>query len=141
MDVLFFDRIFFIFVVLVFVIFFFRMPFNRAEREGFEPSKPLSQFTRFPSVRLQPLGHLSKTTLGKIFRVFWAAKIQKIPAVINPHFFILQHQTTCSSTIVRKEIAKLQYDDKESKNPTIDSTCAVMGRLSLYGLEYWKEIM
>ena len=29
-----------------------------AERMGFEPMKE-SPFTRFPSVRLQPLGHLS----------------------------------------------------------------------------------
>ncbi len=30
-----------------------------AEREGFEPSKRIAPFTRFPSVLLQPLGHLS----------------------------------------------------------------------------------
>ena len=30
-----------------------------AEREGFEPSYRFNPITRFPSVRLQPLGHLS----------------------------------------------------------------------------------
>src|SRR6185295_2834920 len=30
-----------------------------AEREGFEPSIRISTYTRFPSVLLQPLGHLS----------------------------------------------------------------------------------
>ena len=29
------------------------------EREGFEPSIPVSQNTRFPIVRLRPLSHLS----------------------------------------------------------------------------------
>lgn len=32
---------------------------NLAEREGFEPSIPVTQYTRFPSALLQPLGHLS----------------------------------------------------------------------------------
>lgn len=31
-----------------------------AERTGFEPAIRLTPHTRFPSVRLQPLGHLSK---------------------------------------------------------------------------------
>ena len=31
-----------------------------AEREGFEPSKRVAPLTRFPSVLLQPLGHLSR---------------------------------------------------------------------------------
>lgn len=30
-----------------------------AEREGFEPSRQLTPPTRFPSVRFQPLSHLS----------------------------------------------------------------------------------
>ena len=30
-----------------------------AEREGFEPSRPVSQPTRLAGERLQPLGHLS----------------------------------------------------------------------------------
>ena len=30
-----------------------------SERVGFEPTVQLSPYTRFPSVRLQPLGHLS----------------------------------------------------------------------------------
>ncbi len=34
-----------------------------AEREGFEPSIRNSPYTRFPGVRLKPLGHLSKTFL------------------------------------------------------------------------------
>ena len=33
--------------------------FYMAEREGFEPSVKLAPYTRFPSVRLKPLGHLS----------------------------------------------------------------------------------
>ncbi len=34
--------------------------FNLAERQGFEPWIQFDPHTRFPSVRLQPLGHLSK---------------------------------------------------------------------------------
>lgn len=30
-----------------------------AEREGFEPSTPVAQCTRFPGGRLRPLSHLS----------------------------------------------------------------------------------
>jgi hypothetical protein len=37
-----------------------------AEREGFEPSKRLTPLTRFPSVRVQPLCHLSKIISYKI---------------------------------------------------------------------------
>ena len=63
-----------------------------AEREGFEPSVPLSQYTHFPGVLLQPLGHLSSflisipnisivfKILAKIFvsfTLFWRAKVQK----------------------------------------------------------------
>jgi hypothetical protein len=33
-----------------------------AEREGFEPSIRCDPYTRFPSVLLQPLGHLSAET-------------------------------------------------------------------------------
>jgi predicted extracellular nuclease len=33
---------------------------SATDREGFEPSKRFEQFTRFPGVRLQPLGHLSR---------------------------------------------------------------------------------
>ena len=36
-----------------------------AERGGFEPPKRFKTFTRFPSVRLQPLGHLSSNTQNK----------------------------------------------------------------------------
>jgi hypothetical protein len=32
-----------------------------AERQGFEPWDTISDVTHFPGVRLQPLGHLSKT--------------------------------------------------------------------------------
>jgi hypothetical protein len=35
-----------------------------AEREGFEPSIRCYPYTRFPSVRLQPLGHLSTWDAG-----------------------------------------------------------------------------
>ncbi|SPF32979.1 conserved hypothetical protein [Candidatus Desulfosporosinus infrequens] len=31
-----------------------------AEREGFEPSTPVAQCTRFPGGRLRPLSHLSE---------------------------------------------------------------------------------
>src|SRR5690606_3477210 len=40
-----------------------------AEREGFEPSIRCYTYTRFPSVRLQPLGHLSATWI----RGFWGS--------------------------------------------------------------------
>ena len=36
--------------------------FFMAERKGFEPSKRIAPFTRFPSVLLRPLGHLSTHT-------------------------------------------------------------------------------
>ena len=35
---------------------------GEAEREGFEPSVPGKEYTRFPSVHLRPLGHLSGMT-------------------------------------------------------------------------------
>ena len=35
------------------------LPDYLAEREGFEPSRPVSQPTRLAGERLQPLGHLS----------------------------------------------------------------------------------
>ncbi len=34
--------------------------FYMAERMGFEPTVQFDPYTRFPSVRLRPLGHLSK---------------------------------------------------------------------------------
>ena len=41
------------------IFFFLKKEHQLAEREGFEPSKRFNTFIRFPSVRLQPLGHLS----------------------------------------------------------------------------------
>ncbi len=40
---------------------------SMAEREGFEPSKQLTPLTRFPSVRLKPLSHLSAIKYYNIF--------------------------------------------------------------------------
>ena len=40
-----------------------------AEREGFEPSIRRSPYTRFPGVRLQPLGHLSKSSHKIAYRI------------------------------------------------------------------------
>jgi hypothetical protein len=41
---------------------------SMAEREGFEPSKQLTPLTRFPSVRLKPLSHLSAIKYYNIFK-------------------------------------------------------------------------
>jgi hypothetical protein len=41
--------------------------YSMAEREGFEPSKQLTPLTRFPSVRLKPLSHLSAIKYYNIF--------------------------------------------------------------------------
>ena len=38
-----------------------------AERVGFEPTRPLSEPTRFPVVSLQPLGH--RSTLTKLYPI------------------------------------------------------------------------
>jgi hypothetical protein len=38
-----------------------------AERVGFEPTRPLSEPTRFPVVSLQPLGHRSE--YGKLYPI------------------------------------------------------------------------
>ena len=40
--------------------------FNLAERKGFEPSTPRLRNTRFPGVRLRPLGHLSFSISNKV---------------------------------------------------------------------------
>ena len=51
-----------------------------AEREGFEPSKQ-KMFTRFPSVRLQPLGHLS--SLIKIRDLLYSSSSWSISTLLS----------------------------------------------------------
>lgn len=44
-----------------------------AEREGFEPSTPVTQCTRFPGGRLRPLSHLSECSL-KLINIYLVLK-------------------------------------------------------------------
>jgi len=56
----------------------------------------------------------------------------KTPAVIRPHLFIAQHQTTCS--IMNETSPGMKpKDTKERKNPRMDNAWAVMIVESLYG--------
>ena len=50
-----------------------------AEREGFEPSRQLTPPTRFPSVRLQPLSHLSISFLIKYYNICNFSKYVDFP--------------------------------------------------------------
>jgi hypothetical protein len=43
---------------------------NLAEREGFEPSVPVTQYARLAIWCLRPLGHLSARTKPSIYAVF-----------------------------------------------------------------------